>query len=359
MMTPDQIKAALKAGIIDKEQAANMLANDLPLASKPSAQTAADADIAMIGNEDNMRFVRSFSDVFIAIGIALLCLGLGSFAGISGGGLAFIGAALAVWALSEYFGKKRRAHLPTVVLALAFLIFTQSGAIAFLPASSAGPGVLAALVTFGAMLLYYIRFRLPFCVALMAISGLFVVYALAFKIMPELLKDNVGSSAIIAGLVLFILAIAYDMRDTARLTRFADNAFWLHLTAAPLIIHGLAIQALGLKTTTLFGVIPMISLAKSDAVLMLLIVVLLALIGLALNRRALLVSALGYAGIAMGVLIKATGLGYGSTVAVTLLVLGALIVFLGAGWHGARRILLTVLPRTSMFAKIFPNEHGH
>lgn len=354
MMTPDQIKAALDAGIISKEQAEDMLVAQ----SAPVADASKTTPTAMIGNEDNMRFVRSFSDVFIAIGISLLCIGLGSVAGLFGGGAAFFGAAAIVWLLSEYFGKIRRAHLPTVVLALAFLIFIQTGASRFLPSANAGPGLLSAMVTFGAMLIYYIRFRLPFCVALMAISALFVLYAAAFQIMPGVIKGNIGTFAVASGLVLFTLAIIYDMKDTARQTRFADNAFWLHFTAAPIIIHGLAIQALGLKTTTLFGFIPMITLSKGDAILMLLAVSILALIGLALNRRALLVSALGYAGIALGVLIKGTGFGYGASIAITLLVLGACIVFLGAGWHAARRALLKILPRQGRLAKIFPNEYG-
>lgn len=353
MMTPEQIKAALDAGIITPEQAADMLTKS----GKPSVKPIPSKEpAALIGNEDDMRFLRSFSDVFIAMGIGLLCLGLGSVAGLFGGGPVFLLAAGVAWVLSEYFGKARRAHLPTVVLALSFLIFVQSGAQSFLPSTDAGPGTLSAVITFVAMIAYYIRFRLPFCVALLAISALYLVYAAAFALAPNVIKSNIGTSAILSGLILFAIAIAYDMRDTDRLTRFADNAFWLHLTAAPLIIHGIALQALGLKTTTLFGVIPIVTLNRGDAMLMLVAVFILALIGLALNRRALLVSSLGYAGLALGVLIKGAGLGFGASIATTLIVLGALIVFLGAGWHGARRGLLKVLPRGPVMRKVFPPE---
>ena len=87
---------------------------------------------------------------------------------------------------------------------------------------------------------------------------------------------------------------------------------------------------------------------------MLLIVAFMALVGLAINRRALLVSSLGYAAFAMAMLIKQTGLGFGSAIAFAFLLLGVIIVFLGAGWHGARGGLLKVLPSSGIFAKVFP-----
>lgn len=88
--------------------------------------------------------------------------------------------------------------------------------------------------------------------------------------------------------------------------------------------------------------------------MLLVIIGLLAVIGVAINRRALLVSSFGYAGFSLAMLIKTTGLGFGSMVAVTLLLLGGGIVFLGAGWHSARRALLKVLPSSGIFAKVFP-----
>ena len=41
------------------------------------------------------------------------------------------------------------------------------------------------------------------------------------------------------GLAIFALAMRFDMADPERLTRRTDIAFWLHLLAAPLVVHSL------------------------------------------------------------------------------------------------------------------------
>ncbi|PHS39720.1 MAG: hypothetical protein COA91_05490 [Robiginitomaculum sp.] len=348
-MTPDQIDKALKAGIIDASQAKDMMAKLDVNAPKPD-------QAALIGDEENMRFVRSFSDVFIATGIGLLSMGLYASVGIFGAIVKvewvgyLVGAGL-IWLMCEYFGRIKRAHLPTLLLALAYLLFVHKGVSNLLDFSAqlaVVAGIVPAVITILAMLLFYWRFKLPFSVALIAISLVILVFALLGGTIPT------GILLLLSGLALFGTALSYDARDTDRKTRFADNAFWLHFTAAPLIIHGFAIQVLTPEVIKIGGVIPMVQLGKADAAFMLLTIGLLALVGLAINRRALLVSSLGYAGFAIGFLIKDTGLNLGSVVALTLLILGGGIVFLGVGWHGARKALLKVLPTSGFMAKIFP-----
>ena len=341
-MTPEQISKALEAGIIDAAQAKAMRSK-----IKPSSKSVQNIEAAVIGDEENMRFVRSFSDVFIAIGIGLLVLGLSAAIALLGGGIFFLLGAVFVWLMCEYFGRKKRAHLPTLVLALAYLLFVHKGLSAVID-MGALRGLVPALVTIGAMLLFYWRFHLPFAVVLIATSLMILVYVLFGNSVPA------GLLMIASGLALFCTALAYDYHDTDRKTRFADNAFWLHFMAAPLIVNGLALYVLKPEVTKLFDVIPIVHLGQSDAAFMLGIIGVLALVSLAINRRALLVSSLGYAGFAIGFLIKDTGLDIGSIVALTLLLLGAAVVFLGVGWHTARKYLLIVLPRKGVFAKIFP-----
>ncbi len=340
-MTPEQITKALDAGIIDAAQAKAMRSK-----IKPSSKPVQDIDAAVIGDEENMRFVRSFSDVFIAIGIGLLVLGLFATIGMFGGGALYLGGAGVLWLMCEYFGRKRRSHLPTLLLAFAFLIFVHKGLSAVLDMGQSA--IIPSIVTLLAMLLFYWRFRLPFAVALIALALIMIVFSLLGGTVPA------GILMIVSGLALFGAAILYDMRDTARKTRFSDNAFWLHFTAAPLIIHGIALYVLKPEVTKLFDMIPIVHLGKADAAFMLAIIGVLALVSLAVNRRALLVSSLGYAGFAIGFLIKDIGLDIGSIVALTLLLLGGGIVFLGVGWHAARGLLLKILPTSGVFAKIFP-----
>jgi hypothetical protein len=338
----EQIDAAQQAGIITKAQAGTM-----------RAKFTDDANAALIGNEDDMRFVRSFSDVFIAIGIGLLAFGLFGFCKLFGGGALYLAGAAGLWFMAEYFGRKKRSHLPTLLIALAYLVFAYNGFKEVLH-STGRIDTFPAFVTLGAMLLFYWRFRLPFSVALIAISLLILAFSFLGGTIPF------GWFLLFSGLILFVVALLYDSKDTGRLTRFADNAFWLHFTAAPLIIHGIAIQILSLNVTKLMGVVPMVQLEKSDAFVLLLIILALALIGLAINRRALLVSSLGYAGFAIAMLLRDPGTGLGSftdigkIIAFTMLLLGAGIVFLGVGWHSTRRAMLKVLPTSGVFGKIFP-----
>jgi len=346
-MTPKQITEALEAGIISEAQAKTMRAK----------AGISDTNLAQIGNEDEMRFLRSFSDVFISIGVGIFAFGLSVFAGLMGGGTSFLLAAAAMWLMAEYFGRKKRAHLPTLITALAFLIFTQRGVHVVLGDMGLGGDIVTALITLGAMLLFYWRIRLPFCIALIALAGLYLAAALVNKVATEFLTAQFGLGLFLSGCVIFAVALAYDMRDKHRTTRFADNAFWLHFLAAPLIIHGLALQTVSLKKDVLFGFVPMVSLGRGDAAIVMVIVAVITLIGLAINRRALIVSSLGYAAFAMGYLFDGTGMGFGTIVAVTFLLLGAAIIFLGAGWHTARNGLLKILPNLPIFPPPFDPDY--
>jgi len=334
-MTPKQIKAALEAGIITDAQA------------KAMHKTQALSDThAVIGNEDDMRFVRSFSDVFIGIGIGLFALGLWALGGLTGGGMSYLFAAGVMALMAGYFGRKTRQHLPTLITALAFLIFTHKGLGGVLGINSE---IMTALITIVAMLAYYAFIRLPFCIALIAISVIFLVFALANQFSPNALQGNKSWLFITSGLVTLCVAIYYDMKDTQRKTRFADNAFWLHLTAAPLIVHGLAFRAAIAKSDMLLGLVPVLMVEKTDAIGLLVIVGLIGLLGLALNRRALLVSSLGYAGFAIVFLFSGSGVGFGLSLALAFLLLGATVIFLGAGWHKARNTLIKILPKWKIF----------
>jgi len=343
-LSPEQIKAAEEAGIISKSQAEAM-----------RGQSALNRleDAALIGNEDDMRFVRSFSDVFIAIGIGLLVIGLYGFCGMMGGGMAYLFGAAGLWVMAEYFGKKKRAHLPTLLIALAFLVFVLNGFKDVLN-SRGRIDVFPAFVTLGAMLLFYWRFKLPFSIALIALSLLILAFSFIGGVVP------LGVFLLGSGLVLFVVALLYDARDTARLTRFADNAFWLHFTAAPLILHGIMMLFVKSQAADLTSLVAFVQSGQSNSMIMLVIVGVLSIIGLAINRRALIVSSLGYAGFAIFMLLKGDGFSLanlGSILFLTLLFLGGAIVFLGVGWHATRRVLLKVLPTSGVFGKIFPPVH--
>ena len=156
-----------------------------------------------------------------------------------------------------------------------------------------------------------------------------------------------GMLSLLIGLVTLIVAIVFDARDPARTTRSSDNAFWLHLAAAPQIILGLR----GILSGS--GFTPS---GPAEAITLLVALLLFGALSLALNRRALIVSGLITFGIALTVLVSSAGGGARTTLVMTTLLLGGGIVFLGGGWKTARRALLVVLPRNGLAARIFPPE---
>lgn len=341
-MSREQIDQAEDAGILTPKQARAMRAELAVTEPHAPPVTATDA---VIGDEDDLRFLRSFGDVFIGVGLILLALGVSAIMALVGGGPVFLLAAVGAFVMAEYFGRRKRAHFPTLITALAFLLFVQTG----LEGLASLSGIVAALITVTAMALFYARIRLPFCIALIAVSLIYLLFAVLAQIAPDLLRDRIGVVLILSGLAVFAAALAYDTQDTHRRTRFADNAFWLHFLAAPLLIHGLVGQAVMSKSELLFDLIPVLAFTERDAIIILIGMAVITVIGLAINRRALIVSALGYAGVAVGFLVSQTSLSLGTALSVTLILLGAAIVLLGVAWHPVRNQLIRVLPNWRIF----------
>ena len=361
-MTPEQIKAALDAGIIDQAQADKMLGKS---PASTAARTAAPE--AEIGNEEDMRFMRSFADVFIAMGLFLLAMGFMIFGSIIQINVIFLAGAAIMFLFANHFGRKRKQNLPTLVCALFFLLFVQIGVGGLVENLPVGPDIAVASITFLAMLLFYWRIRLPFCMALMAVALLYLFYTIVFSIAPDFARGNLGWVFLLGGVATIVVAIIYDMRDPDRVTRFSDNAFWLHLISAPLIINGLGLVLGALQTFK--GLPGLFELPFSIPIpfpgeewKIMAMIGLLTIIGLALNRRALVASSLGYAAMAIALMVRSSEVTdnvpqdgavveTGSVVAITMVILGMAIVFLGVGWHYARDLLLKVLPDWKIFPR--------
>src|SRR3954463_4780380 len=94
---------------------------------------------------------------------------------------------------------------------------------------------------------------------------------------------------LVLGVGIFLFAMWWDGSDRARLTRRADVAFWLHLLAAPMIVHPV-FTLLGLNDG---------NATLGEGLVVILLYVVIGLTALAIDRRALLVSALAYVLFAM------------------------------------------------------------
>jgi hypothetical protein len=86
-------------------------------------------------------------------------------------------------------------------------------------------------------------------------------------------------------------------------------------------------------------------LTASAAVAILSVFFCLGIVAVGIDRRAMLVSGLVYAGLASGKLIETFGFSGGSLLTPSvLLILGSFILLISAGWHPLRRALLQLLP---------------
>ncbi len=183
--------------------------------------------------------------------------------------------------------------------------------------------------------IYYWRFRVPIAVAgAVAVLGGVVISLIAAK-SPDFARHYDRYIVLFYGLAVFTLAMRLDMTDTLRRTRRTDIAFWLHLLAAPLIVHPLLNPIVVGNTFT-----------GEQAVLIVAVFLLLGAVAIVIDRRAVLVSSMSYAGIAFITLIKRTGLEsfVNESVPLTLLTLGGFVLLISVGWHPIRRHVLSTLP---------------
>ncbi|MBL8549868.1 MAG: hypothetical protein JNJ73_07765 [Hyphomonadaceae bacterium] len=391
MVERGDLEAAADAGVIAREQVA-------PLAAFLATRNAATA-IAGPAGEEELRFIRNFHDVFLAMGITILAVGFA--VGIAtlidksergdGGEVwtlligSIVSAAL-LWGLGEVFSRKRRLFLPSIAIVIGFAVYAAAAAACVyglavglaMPVHSAdavhaeGEGVrfAAAVMVFAAAvslaaLGFYLRFRLPFALGLAGGAAAGFVAASLHAFAPVLAVQAQAGISLLLGAALFAAAIAYDVRDPGRRTRYSDNGFWLHFAAAPLILGGVLgtlAQAIGGDGRSWMDVNTGESGAAPDggavprAVATLAVVAALGFVSLLINRRALIVSALLTTGVAIGVIMNATGLGEGALIAATLVTLGGFVLVLGAGWHGARRALLRQVRPDGVWARVFPPE---
>ena len=139
--------------------------------------------------------------------------------------------------------------------------------------------------------------------------------------------------ALLFGVGVFLFAMRWDGSDKARITRRSDVAFWLHLLAAPMIVHPI-FSLLGLNDG---------NASIGEGVVVIIVYVVLGLAALAIDRRALLVSALAYVLFALSEMFRQFG-AVELNIALTALVIGSALLMLSAFWHQARAMVVRPLP---------------
>ncbi len=330
-----------------------------PAAAAALRQSVAEARATPLVDEESFRLITGFNDIFVTIAAALLLLAVGwigfSIAGphgeISGAdaqgpighGVALAGLLVAgvSWALAEYFTRRRRMALPSIVLLGAFV--SAVGACVFglglpmIPSDNsdrvAGAIIsVATLAAAGGAYLHWRRFHVPITIAALTVALVGTVWGALLSSMPAI-KDHILWVILVAGLCTFAFAMWWDMSDRLRQTRRSDVAFWLHLAAAPMIAH---------PVFNLLGVMNNVVTPASGLVVIALYI-LFGLVALAVDRRALLVSSLAYVIYALAELFRQAG-AVSLNIALTALVIGSALLLLSAFWHSVRRIVVSALP---------------
>lgn len=338
MYSESDLDAAVGAGILPAKTAADF--RNFVAASRQSPAV----------DEEYVRLLSGFNDIFVSIAIALVAIATYVLApGPAPRGLLLAAEA---WLLAEYFTRKRRMALPSILLLLLYadgigmaLVKFVGGWVGghlmmFIPLGDGLNTKTAMYLTLGftaglealAIYAHWWRFHVPITVAAGAGALVVLVVCLVLGFFPELLPYWPWLT-ILGGLAVFALALRWDMSDRARLTRRADVAFWLHLLAAPMLVHP-AFYLLGL----LQG-----GSDAGDAAIAMGLYALLAVVALLADRRALLVSALGYVIYALAHVLRTAG-NQPESLAVTALIAGCALLLLSAFWHRVRAGLLSLLP---------------
>ncbi len=336
MYTESDIDGAVDAGALSAEAATSF------------RDHVARSRSTVIVDEEHFRLLTGFNDIFVSIAAVLMLVAMGWLGNVirlgapEGGPSPIMGLAVAgtAWGLAEYFTRQRRMALPSIILLLAYaggLFFGLASLIAghfegdMDRATALLLGV-AAAITGAGVWLHWRRFHVPITVAAGAATLAGLALSLAFAAMPTI-GQQIMLVILICGLGVFALAMKWDISDPVRLTRRSDVAFWLHLLAAPMIVHPI-FSMLGL----LHG-----SADPAKAGVVILLYLVMGVIALAIDRRALMVSALAYVIYAITSLIEQAGavnLAFG----ITALIIGSALLLLSAFWHVARGFVVGRLP---------------
>jgi len=310
-------------------------------------------------DEEQFRLITGFNDIFVSIAAVILLVAvgwigqwIGQSAGLAvdGDGPTFVAplfVAATSWCLALFFTAKRRMALPSILLLLAFVgaVFASVGLLGALfvgepprdqEALYAGViGAVSGAVAAVAAWLHWKRFRVPITVAAGAAAVSAIVIGLMIAVLgdPEQYRDPILGVVLVLGIGVFLFAMRWDSSDQARLTRRSDVAFWLHLLAAPMIVHPI-FTLLGLNDG---------HATIGEGFVVVVLYILMGLAALAIDRRALLVSALAYVLFALNELFKQFG-AIELNVALTALVIGSALLLLSAFWHQAREAVVRPLP---------------
>lgn len=284
--------------------------------------------------EEPLKFVRSFGDVFITLGIILLLLASNKLA-ISG--YYYLLPAAGFVLLAEWLVKRRRLSLPGIAILIAILYFINQAISIEHPQEN-----IITLALLGiSSLLFYLRYHMPFSLLPLTLSAVAIfVLQLGLDILQQPLI------LLAPGLILFTIALGFDAHDPTRRSHLSDSAFWLHLVASPLIVHSVMVSILLSEANW--------TLWLNKELLMVIFFLGFFLLALLLDRRAMLVSTQLYVIYALTQLLQNNLSPSENIMIYLLMLLGLFVIFFGTYWYKTRRLIFARLASTSI-ARYLPD----
>ena len=323
MYNDEDLASAVEAGVFNEEAIVAFRQHVDELRQSPAV------------DDEHFRFITGFNDIFVVIACALLLVSVNWIGAVIAPWVGSFLQAASAWALAEYFARVRRMALPSIVLLLAFIGGVVSGGIMLAKslgiAQELGIGFGCALGA-GAAWLHWLRFKVPITVAAGMAALVFALVALFTVIFPGA-KDWWGLIVFIGGVSVFISGMRWDASDTQRQTRRSDVAFWLHLVAAPLMVHPIF---------SLLGAFDY-KMGLGSALAITLLYGCIALVSISIDRRAMMVSALAYVLYAFNTLLQEYGV-VSLSFAFAALTIGGALLLMSAFWHACREYVVSFYP---------------
>ena len=283
--------------------------------------------------QEHFKLIGGFNDIFIVIACGLLLFSSFSVLGSINPSLGYLVFLLLSWGLAEFFVLKRKMALPAIMLLIAFVGSTAGLSHSLISISTESGAMMAAIFSATAAYIHWLRFSVPITVAVAIVALIGLIVSLFKVVFPDI-SSWLSPLLLVCGIFSFAFAMSWDAADTLRKNYRSDVGFWLHLLAAPLIIHpiftGLDILNGGEENIFSMAVVVLLYL-------------LLTIVSICIDRRVLMVSSLIYFITALSGLFESYDM-MGESSAFTGIFVGALLLLMSGYWQRVRAVLVNQLP---------------
>jgi hypothetical protein len=292
-------------------------------------------------DKEGFHFIAGFNDVFVASASILLLFSILVAAMPFGDAVPITLFTISAWGLAELFLRKSELALTSIVLVGSFVggmffsgIFWVHGHL------HTHPPLIAMLVaTVVAMLstwIHWKRFHIPITLACGVLPPFLLLLYLPFYFSQGLTVYDDNWFLILVfmmGVTVFTWAMWWDISDLERGTERSDIAFWLHLIAAPMVVHPL-FYSLGMFDEESSLMILAIAITYYLFII---------LVSLIIDRRAFMLSSLIYLLTLFSAVLKSYGVIYDSLALAGIIFASALLI-LSTYWHQSRLKIMEKMP---------------